>query len=52
MEELWEALGQTIRTSDKYESVRIKFLEYWVNIMKYPQLDLTISYLKAKGLLN
>ena len=52
VEELWESLGPTIRTSDKYEVVRMKFLEYWVNIMKFPQPDLTVSYLKAKGLLN
>lgn len=26
VEELWEGLGQTIRTSERYESVRVKFL--------------------------
>jgi len=52
IEELWEGMGQTFRTGDEYEKVRVQFLEYWVNLMKYPQPDLTVSYLKVKGMLN
>lgn len=51
IEQLWESIGQSLKTTEKYESVRVKFLEFWANALRFAPPDLKLSYLKIKGLL-